>query len=61
VFDPQDLATYIKECRKSHGLSQALLASHAHVRPNQVKRIEQGQELPMDARIRILRALESLA
>jgi DNA-binding transcriptional regulator YiaG len=58
MSDPNDLAAYIRSQRKLYGMTQASLASRAQVPPAQVKRIESAREVPMQAAIRILRALE---
>jgi transcriptional regulator with XRE-family HTH domain len=58
MFDPNDLAAYIRNRRKYYGLSQAALAEQAQVAPAQVRRLESARGLPLDAAIRILRVLD---
>ena len=61
MFDPNDLAAYIRNQRKHYGMSQASLAERAQVAPALVRRIESARGLPMDAAIRILRVLDTQA
>lgn len=58
MFDPNELAAYVRNQRKNLSLTQVFLAGRAGVSPSQVRRIEAARELPLPVTIRILRALD---